>query len=75
MYKFAPMVAFYWLLNRLLTYWFMREVSPTLSPRKLMSYMVSAAEWKRRTNPLSPGIMTLSRTRPIVESKRIEGFD
>ena len=30
-YKSAPIVALYWLLNRLLTYWFMREVFPTLS--------------------------------------------
>lgn len=29
-YKSAPMVALYWLLNRLLTYWFMSEVLPTL---------------------------------------------
>lgn len=29
-HKSAPMVALYWLLNRLLTYWFMSEVLPTL---------------------------------------------
>ena len=29
-YKSAPMVALYWLLKRLLTYWFMRDVFPTL---------------------------------------------
>lgn len=28
--KSAPIVALYWLLNRLLTYWFMRDVFPTL---------------------------------------------
>lgn len=28
--KSAPIVALYWLLNRLLTYWFIREVLPTL---------------------------------------------
>ena len=30
-YKSAPIVALYWLLNRLLTYWFMRDVLPTLN--------------------------------------------
>ena len=29
-HKSAPMVALYWLLNRLFTYWFMSEVFPTL---------------------------------------------
>ena len=34
--KSAPMVALYWLLNFLLTYWFMSEVFPTpLSPRMI----------------------------------------
>jgi hypothetical protein len=33
-YKSAPMVALYWLLKRLLTYWFMREVLPTLDKSK-----------------------------------------
>jgi hypothetical protein len=28
--KSAPIVALYWLLNFLLTYWFIREVFPTL---------------------------------------------
>lgn len=28
--KSAPMVALYWLLNFLFTYWFMRDVLPTL---------------------------------------------
>ena len=34
-YKSAPIVALYWLLNRLLTYWFMREVLPTLWEGKM----------------------------------------
>lgn len=38
-YKSAPIVALYWLLKRLLTYWFMRDVLPTL----LM--MVRLDEW------------------------------
>jgi hypothetical protein len=29
-HKSAPIVALYWLLNRLLTYWFIKEVFPTL---------------------------------------------
>lgn len=29
-HKSAPIVALYWLLNRLFTYWFMRDVFPTL---------------------------------------------
>lgn len=29
--KSAPIVALYWLLNFLLTYWFIREVFPTLA--------------------------------------------
>jgi len=34
--KSAPMVALYWLLNLLLTYWFISEVLPTpLSPRMM----------------------------------------
>ena len=31
--KSAPMVALYWLLNLLFTYWFMSEVFPTLVSR------------------------------------------
>ena len=30
-HKSAPIVALYWLLNRLLTYWFMSDVFPTLN--------------------------------------------
>lgn len=33
-YKSAPMVALYWLLNRLFTYWFMSDVLPTLHKRE-----------------------------------------
>ena len=29
-YKSAPIVALYWVLKRLLTYWFMSDVLPTL---------------------------------------------
>ena len=29
-HKSAPIVALYWLLNRLMTYWFMRDVLQTL---------------------------------------------
>lgn len=29
-HKSAPIVALYWLLKRLFTYWFMRDVFPTL---------------------------------------------
>jgi len=32
--KSAPMVALYWLLNFLLTYWFIKEVFPTLQNHK-----------------------------------------
>jgi hypothetical protein len=31
--KSAPIVALYWLLNLLFTYWFMSEVFPTLVSR------------------------------------------
>lgn len=31
--KSAPIVALYWLLNFLFTYWFMREVFPTLTTK------------------------------------------
>ena len=34
-HKSAPMVALYWLLKRLLTYWFMSEVLPTLEGHSL----------------------------------------
>lgn len=32
--KSAPIVALYWLLNLLLTYWFIKEVFPTLKRKK-----------------------------------------
>lgn len=33
--KSAPIVALYWLLNFLFTYWFMREVFPTLAQQMI----------------------------------------
>lgn len=33
LYHYSPIVALYWLENRLLTYWFIREVLPTLYDR------------------------------------------
>lgn len=33
--KSAPIVALYWLLNFLFTYWFINEVLPTLGKRKV----------------------------------------
>ena len=36
-HKSAPMVALYWLLKRLFTYWFIREVLPTLRRDSMVS--------------------------------------
>lgn len=48
-HKSAPMVALYWLLNRLFTYWFMSEVLPTLrvaerEPRCTQGYLPTVAK-------------------------------
>ena len=40
--KSAPIVALYWLLKRLLTYWFIRDVLPTLFGPLLL-----AGSWRR----------------------------
>ena len=55
-HKSAPMVALYWLLNRLLTYWFMREVLPTLQRQPLRHG--PGGEPVHTTYPLSPRMIT-----------------
>lgn len=65
--KSAPMVALYWLLNFLFTYWFMREVFPTpLSPR-MMTFNRTFLRDAMATNWLAK---TLAKT--LVRSVRRE---
>jgi len=40
-YKSAPMVALYWVLNRLFTYWFMSDVFPTLKVNRNIYFKLS----------------------------------
>jgi hypothetical protein len=48
------MVALYWLLNRLFTYWFMSDVLPTLG-NEIHGGILEKVE---PTNPLSPRMIT-----------------
>lgn len=48
--KSAPMVALYWLVNFLLTYWFIRDVLPTLESPNMITFrrtffLVAIARW------------------------------
>jgi hypothetical protein len=58
--KSAPMVALYWLLNFLFTYWFIKEVFPTLNGLKSVSQC--AYEKETCSYPLSPRMMTFNNT-------------
>lgn len=48
--KSAPIVALYWLLNFLFTYWFISEVLPTLRGQK-----TSSQQRRKRKNPTENG--------------------
>ena len=63
-YKSAPIVALYWLLKRLVTYWFMRDVFPTLQYRLISSTYDGDEANTTITYPLSPRIITYS-SRPV----------
>lgn len=54
-YKSAPIVALYWLLKRLLTYWFMSDVLPTLKRCQQGSSMYITL---CKAHPLSPRMIT-----------------
>lgn len=52
--KSAPMVALYWLVNFLLTYWFISDVLPTLESPSMITFnstffLVAMAEEKRKS--------------------------
>lgn len=74
--KSAPIVALYWLLKRLLTYWFMSDVLPTLgghADRRQCGCLVGQSRravspgdsttGSGRTDPESPRMMTWWRAR------------
>jgi hypothetical protein len=53
------MVALYWLLNRLLTYWFIRDVFPTLQVQRMGQLGAKRPPRKTGgTHPESPRMMT-----------------
>lgn len=63
------MVALYWLLNRLLTYWFINDVFPTLatSDKPLFFRTVDIS------HPLSPRMITCTVRRRGLNTAKIRG--
>ena len=59
--KSAPMVALYWLLNFLFTYWYIREVLPTL-PKEGERLRIGGYVKKAEAYPLSPKMMIFNKT-------------